>query len=373
MDLYDLIRRFQIGYDGLVAILQTQFVNPNANLIPKLERLGAPFATIQALQENPASVGPMFIAALPPNLDYSQYGGPTSTSGQDVVNWLISPAVYSAAMNLITISNPTSGAIDCTGSLLQLRYANPDTTANKLSGTDWLKLVRFIRLWGKVQALLGGDNPTTIQQTDAILAALYPANDLPLTPWNVATDIANRPLLDAGFLATIQRAGFVFQAIGLLGLDMNGALNSMLACAAPIGTTGTPSFYQSLFATPALSSVDPGAQTATVTGTLFAGDILRTTLNGANVDHVVAAGETPAAAATAIATAINTAATVDPASGLPIHQRFYATGTGLLGCHRRRVCRHRAGAGGRPDRDADAGRRPSHLTDPDNRRQHHGG
>ena len=102
------------------------------------------------------------------------------------------------------------------------------------------------------------------------------------------------------------------------------ALPSLLACAAPIGTTGTPSFYQSLFATPTLSSVDPGAQTATLTGTLFAGDILRTTIDGANIDHVVAAGETPAAAATAIAAAINTSPTKDPASNLPIGQRFYA-------------------------------------------------
>ena len=90
MSIHDLIRRTQITYDDLVAILQTQFVNPNADLIPKLERLGAPFATIKALHDNPASVGPMFIAALPPDLDYSQYGGPSSTSGQDVVNWLIS-------------------------------------------------------------------------------------------------------------------------------------------------------------------------------------------------------------------------------------------------------------------------------------------
>ena len=213
-----------------------------------------------------------------------------------MVNWLISDAVYLNAINLITIANPTSGAIDCSGTELQLRYANPDNTANQLSATDWLKLVRFIRLWGKLQALLGGDNPTTIQQTDALLAALYPADKLPAKPWDATTDAANRPLLDAGFLAAIQRAGFVFQAIGLLGLDPNAALLSLLACAAPIGTTGTPSFYQSLFATPALSSVDPGAATATLTGTLFAGDILRTTIDGANIDHAVAAGETPATA-----------------------------------------------------------------------------
>ncbi|MGH3511530.1 MAG: neuraminidase-like domain-containing protein [Pseudonocardiaceae bacterium] len=323
MSIHDLIRRTQITYDDLVAILQTRFVNPNAGLIPKLERLGAPFATIKALHDNPASVGPMFIAALPPNLDYSQYGGPSSTSGQDVVNWLISDAVYLNAINLITIANPSGGAIDCSGTELQLRYANPDNTTNQLSGTDWLKLVRFIRLWSKLQALLGGDNPTTIQQTDAVLAALYPAAMLPAKPWDATTDATNRPLLDAGFLAAIQRAGFVFQAIGLLGLDP-AALPSLLACEAPIGTTGTPSFYQSLFATPALSSVDPGAQVATLTGTLFADDILRITIDGANINHVVAAGETPAAAATAIAAAINASPTLDPASSLPIGQRFYA-------------------------------------------------
>jgi hypothetical protein len=324
MSIFDLTRRAQITYDDLVAILKTQFVNPNANLIPKLERLGAPFATIQALRANPASVGPMFIAALPPGLDFSQYGGPGSTSGQDVVNWLISDAVYLDAINLITLSNPTGGAIDCSGTQLQLRYANPDNTANALSGTDWLKLVRFIRLWRKLQALLGGDKPTTIQQTDAILAALYPASQLPAKPWDATTDAANRPMLDAGFLAAIQRAGFVFQAIGLLGLDPNASLPSVLACAAPIGVTGTPSFYQSLFAAPTLSLVDSGAQTATVTGTLFAGDTLRTTIDGANIDHLVAAGETPTAAAAAIAAAINSSPRIDPASSLRIGQRFYA-------------------------------------------------
>jgi Neuraminidase-like domain/Putative peptidoglycan binding domain len=325
MSVHDLVRRMQITYDDLVAVLQTQFVNPSAALIPKLERLGAPFATIKALHDNPMSVAPMFIAALPSNLDYSQYGGPTSTSGQDVVNWLISDAVYLNAINLITISNPTTGAIDCSGTQLQLRYANPDNTANVLSATNWLMVVRFVRMWRKLQTLLGGDNPTTIQQTDAVLAALYPADKLPAKPWDSTTDAANRLLLDAGFLTAIQRTGFIIQAAGLLGLDANAGLPSLLACAAAIGTTGKPSFYQSLFSAPALKSIDPGVRIATLTGTLFAGDVLRTTIDGANVDHVVAGGETPAAAAAAIAAAINATAIVDPASNAPIGARFYAT------------------------------------------------
>ncbi len=324
MSVHDLVRRAGITYDNLVAILETQFVNPAAALIPKLDALGVSFTTIQALRANSTSVGPAVIRALPAGLDYSQYGGPTSQNGQDVVNWLISDAVYLKAVNLITITNPTTGAIDCTGTLLQLRYAN----SNKLSGTDWLKTVLFIRLWRKMQTLLGGDDPSTILQTDAILAALYPANQVPATPWDPNTDQNNRSMLAAGFLAAIQRAGFAFQAIGLLGLDANAALASVLACVAPIGTTGSPSFYQGLFASPTLISVDPGAQIAVLSGVVFAGDTLRTTINGAVVDHVVAAGETPAAALAAIATAINASTVVDPPSNVPIGQRFHAAVNG---------------------------------------------
>ena len=319
MNIHDLARRAGITYDNLVAILKTQFVNPAAALIPKLERLGAPFSAIKALRDNPASVGPMFMAALPAGLDYSQYGGPTSKTAQDVVNWLVSDAVYLDAINLITISNPTPGAIDCTGTQLQLRYANP-VPDNTLSSTDWLKMIRFIRLWRKLQALLGGDDATTIQQTDAILAALYPAGKLPATPWDSTQDAKNRPLLDAGFLAAIQRAGFVFQAIELLGLDPNAALPSMLACVAPIGSTGTPSFYQSLFASPTLTAIEPGAQFATLPGPLFANDILQTTINGASVPYQVAVGEIPATAAAGIASAINASPT--------IRKRFFAQALG---------------------------------------------
>ena len=82
MSVHDLVRRTQITYDDLVAILKTQFVNPNADLIPKLERLGAPFATIKALHDNPASVGPMFIAALPPISTIRNMAGQARPAGR---------------------------------------------------------------------------------------------------------------------------------------------------------------------------------------------------------------------------------------------------------------------------------------------------
>ena len=310
--LHDLVRRFQITYDDIVATLQTQFVNPNAGLIERVQRLGAPFTTIKALKDNTSAIAPDFIAALPANLDYSQYGG---SGPQDVVNWLCDPTNYAKLMGLIVIGNPTTGAIDCSGDQLQLRYANPDPAQNMLSELDWIKIVRFVRLWQKLGPVLGGgDDSTTIQQTDALLSALFPGPNPPTT----------RAALDQGFATAISRAGFVLDAMELLSQTPNLALPSLLACAGPIGISGLPSFYQRLFLAPALAEADIGAQTATLSGPLFDGDTLQTMINGLEIDHLVAAGETTASAATAIAASINASAAVDPQSGLPIGKRFYA-------------------------------------------------
>ncbi len=312
MSLYDIVRRFQITYDDIVAVLTTQFINPNAVLIERVQRLGAPFTTIQALKNNPSAVAPDFIAALPANLDYAQYGG---TGPQDVVTWLCNPANYNALMSLITIANPTSGAIDCTGEQLQLRYANPDAALNMLNEVDWTKLVRFIRLWQNLQpALNAPDNPTAIAQTDALLSGLFPGPNPPATTAALAQ----------GFATALARAGFVFEAMELLSLTPDPALPSVLACTGPIGVNGSPSFYQTLFLAPALAQADLGAQTASLSGPLFVGDTLQTTINGIEIDHLVAAGDTAASAATAIAAAINTSTTADPQSTLPLGQRFYA-------------------------------------------------
>ena len=190
----------------------------------------------------------------------------------------------------------------------------PNSTKNKLSEIDWIKIVRFIRLWQKLQPALGGDNPTTIQQTDALLGALFPGPNPP----------PSRVALDQGFSTAIARVGFVFQAMELLAQSPDPALPSVLACTGPIGLCGSPSFYQSLFLAPGLAQADLGAQTATLSGPLFVGDTLQTTINGVEIDHVIAAGENAGNAATAIATAINTSAALDQPSGLAIGKRFFA-------------------------------------------------
>ena len=69
-------------------------------------------------------------------------------------------------MGLITLINPTDISDLCTLSGLQFRYSNPDNTANTLQPIDFVRLLRFIRLWQKLGL--------TIQQTDDFISALAP-------------------------------------------------------------------------------------------------------------------------------------------------------------------------------------------------------
>ena len=329
MNLQTFCKRIAVSYVDLTSILQTQFINPSAALLPMLQALNAPFSTIQTLHDNlntAQTIAPQFIAALPAGLDATPYGGQSPTDYQAVVTWVTGTAVYPLIMSLITIANPTGAVDDCTGTALQLRYANPDNTKNELNATDLLKLVRFVRLWQKLQPSLGDpDDAVTIAQTDAILATLYPAADLPVQSANTANDPTNRPLLDAGFGVALMRTGFLFQIMNRLSLTADDALAQLLACWAPIGRVGPQALYQSMFLTPTLLQQDPGAQTATVSNAISAGDVLTTQINTVSIPYTVTAGQTASTVATQIAAAINATTTQDPVSGEQLNQRFVAT------------------------------------------------
>jgi hypothetical protein len=332
MSIQDFCRRLSISYDDLTSIISTQFMNENAVLLPLLLQLDAPFSTLKTLHDNlntSQSIAPEFIAALPAGLDATQYGGTSPVDYQAVVDWVTGPN-YPLIMGIITITAPAGGVADCSGADLQLRYSNPDNTANLLSGTDFLKLIRFVRLWKKVTPLLAdASDAEAIQHTDNILAALYPPADIPTGTSDTANDPGNRVLLDAGFPILLLRLGFLFGVVNQLSLT-GIALDQLLACWAPIGTAGTGSLYQTMFLTPTLLQQDPGAQTATVATTVNTGDVLHTFINGQeNVPaHTVADGESAAQVATAIAAAVNGSAAADPVSGLPLNSRFFATSTG---------------------------------------------
>ncbi len=244
--LQDFSRRTGVSYADLFAIVRTRFINPNAALIPRLQQLHMPFAALQTLKNGASdpSVVAAFKAALPVGLDARQYGGSSPTDLDAVVRWVTNAQNYARIMRIVTITDPTGEADPCSAAALQFRYSDPDNSANALTATDFVKLIRFIRLWQKLG--LG------IEQTDRILAALYPAADLP-TGSNDATDLL---LLDAGFLILLPRLGFLKQVMGMLGVSADTALAPLLACWAPIDTIGTDSLYAGMFLSPTLAEPD---------------------------------------------------------------------------------------------------------------------
>ena len=229
-------RRVGVTYDELVELLKTKFINPSSGLIPRLERLGVPFVTLKALKEGTVSDAE-FDALLPPGLDPAEYGG-------DVKAWVKDDTNYARIMGLITIEVPSDSSKPCSVDEWELRYANPDETANALHAIDYVRLLRFIRLWKKLEL--------TIEQTDKAIAALYPSDDLPTG----ANDAADLEHLDSGFLALLPRLGIILQVLKHLKLNLKRDLLGLLACWSPIDTHGDDSLYRTMFHSPALLRQD---------------------------------------------------------------------------------------------------------------------
>lgn len=223
-------RRVGITYEELVELLRTRFLNPHAWLLPRLERLHVPFATLKALKDGDLT-DEEFEDLLPEGLDLAQYDG-------DVAAWVRDDENYGRIMGLITLSNPAGSEDLCSFESLEFRYSDPDDGANTLNAVDFVRLLRFLRLWKK----LGW----TIDQTDQLIAALSP--ELP------AGDPLER--LDGLFLALLPRIGAVFQLIERLKINPKKDLAGLLALWAPLGTHGPGSPYRKMFLSPALLELD---------------------------------------------------------------------------------------------------------------------
>src|SRR5262249_53496047 len=132
-------RLTEITYEDLVAILRTSFINPGFVLTPLLTPLEVSLAQIQSLYDGTLT-DDAFKALLPATLDPAPYGG-------DVPNWLRDNR--SLIMGLITLTDVGDGAEECNFATVELRFALPDNTANRLTALEYHKLLRFIRLWKK--------------------------------------------------------------------------------------------------------------------------------------------------------------------------------------------------------------------------------
>src|SRR6266540_964982 len=196
-------RRVGITYEEIVSILMTRFVNPNSDLIPKLERLGVPFATLKAFKDGTITDDD-FDALLPTGSgapDPAAYGG-------DIKAWVKDDANYTRIMALITLTDPTGNPDPCNFDQLEFRYAEPmdneADTSTRLGAVEFARLLRFIRLWKKTG--------WTIEQTDAAICALYREDLQPLGP----DDVDTLAKLDAGFLRLLPRIGIVVRVMSAL-------------------------------------------------------------------------------------------------------------------------------------------------------------
>lgn len=238
-------RRLEITYDDIAAILKTRFVNPNSDLIPKLERLGVPFAALKRLKDNNTqAANDEFDKLLPTGAgapDSAEYGG-------DIKAWVRRQDNYDRIMKIIVLTDPTANADPCSFDNLEFRFAQPmanlGDTSTRLGAVEFIRLLRFIRLWKK----LGW----TIEQTDAALCALFL---MPLFPLG-ADVIDTRDKLDAGFLAMLPRLGIVLRVMHALNLTPKRDLLPLLTLWSPLGTHGTSAIYRQMFLNPAMLSQD---------------------------------------------------------------------------------------------------------------------
>lgn len=216
-------RRVGISYEELAGILRTRFVNPAADLIPRLERLGVSIASIKALKAG-TLVGPAFDALLAPGLD-------TKPFDDDVQAWLTDTANHDRIMRLLTLTNSIDPEDVCNFEAVELRYAKSDQP----SPLEFVRLIRFIRLWKK----LGW----SLEQTDEALAALWPSTQIPNDP----SEAVNLTRLDAGFRDVLPRLAVLRRAMEMLNLSAGKDLARLLACVGPIGVRGETSLYRKMF------------------------------------------------------------------------------------------------------------------------------
>jgi hypothetical protein len=229
-------RRVGITYEDIVSILKTRFVNPNSDVIPKLERLGVPFTELKKLKDtNTPAADATFDALLPTGAnapDLAMYGG-------DIKAWVKDNTNYARIMGLITLTDPTGDPDPCSFDDLEFRYSMPmagvGDTSTRLGVTEFVRLLRFIRLWKK----LGW----TIEQTDAAICALFP---LPALPQTFADAIDTVAELDTGFLMLLPRLGITVRVINTLKLTPKRDLLPLLTCWSDIGAHGDNALYRCL-------------------------------------------------------------------------------------------------------------------------------
>lgn len=240
----DFARRAGVSYNDLVDILKARFVNPDAALIPKLDRLGVGFRTLQALHDGVLADAD-FLALLPTGSaapDPAEYDG-------DIVAWVKDAPTYARIMAIITLVDPTGQNEGCHFDQLELRHAMPMANAgdiaSRLNVVDFLRLLRFIRFWQH--------SGWSVELADAALCTVFRTDLAEMT----SADTNTIGKLDTGFLTALPRLGIASRVLAALGLSVKKDLQGLLSCWGPIPTHGDGALYRDMFITPSMLNQDP--------------------------------------------------------------------------------------------------------------------
>ncbi len=298
--------RMGITYDDIYSILQTRFVNPNSDLVTKLTHLGVSLATLKALKDGKLPDGTPFSHA---DFDKALPGGPAQPDpnefGGDIIAWVKQDDNYKRIMKIIQLTIPTwapnthflvgdcvtptapnqnsslyyqcqtegisapaepaswptdvdktlaDGTVTwvCKDGLnssdfgsFAFRYTDPAALSKPLGATEYVRMLRFIRLWKK----LGW----TVEQTDAAISALLPVTMLPTG----TDDVDSLPgKLNPGFENLLPRLGIILRVMKKLNLKVKLDLLPALTLWSDIGTYGNNSLYRKLFLNPTILTQD---------------------------------------------------------------------------------------------------------------------
>jgi hypothetical protein len=231
-----LSQKLGVSYEELIAIIRTQFINPHSHLIPKLEKLGISLQTIQAFLDGDLSEEDLK-GKLSATLNETAYGGCVPT-------WIRNH--QAKIEELILLSDPTGINDPCSFDTLEIRYSR--TENNQLKPFEFHKLLRFVRLWRK----LGW----SIEQTDKVITALYPADQRPDASSQDETNETAKTKLGQGFVTLIPRLAHLLVVMEQLELTPKRDLLPLLACWSTIETHGPKSLYHQMFLNPTILKLD---------------------------------------------------------------------------------------------------------------------
>ena len=162
------------------------------------------------------------------------------------MNWVKNDANYNRIKRLIVIDVPVDATDPNSAASLELCFCDPDPpAARKLHPIDFVRLIRFIRLWRSFAL--------TVAQTDDIITALYPARG--------STDRRRRceraEIVGLGFRGAPEADWLFVAGDAPSDLSADRDLAPLLACWAPIGAAGEQSLYAKMFLAPTVLSQDP--------------------------------------------------------------------------------------------------------------------